>query len=56
MKYKQLIMQEIFVNCQISIIFVADKQQGYSFHHWGNKRIKKANETILKPLEMIEFL
>ena len=44
--------RRFFACCQTSVIFVADKLST----PWGNKRIKKNNETILKPLEMIEFL
>lgn len=56
MGHKRKITEKIFEHSQISIIFVADKQQNYSYHHWGSQRIKKANDKILKPLEMVEFI
>ena len=38
---KERILEIIPSRCQISIIFVPDKQQPYSYHYWGIKRVKK---------------
>ncbi|MBR1712339.1 MAG: CRISPR-associated endonuclease Cas2 [Alloprevotella sp.] len=54
--HKERILEIIPSKCQISIIFVPDKQQSYSYHYWGIKRIKKASDDSLKAKGTIEFI
>ena len=53
--HKRKIQEKIPVKCQISIIFVADKQQTYNYHYWGNQRVRKIDKKLLSPRPLIEF-
>ena len=52
--HKERIKKKLFANSRISIIFVLDKQNDYSYHFYGRKRYKNYPQE-LKSLPFVEF-
>lgn len=55
LSHKEKICEKLFEKYPISIILVADKQNEYSYHYYGRRKCKKAQENSLKMPEMVDF-
>ena len=51
-KHRKRVEKIIYKKSKVSVIFVGDKQNEYSYHHMSRG---KSNEFQLNPLENIEF-
>lgn len=53
--HKKRLQQQIFEKCNLSIIFILDKQNEYSYHYFGRKTRSKNQPKIPQPAPLVEF-
>lgn len=51
---KKKVIENVYFQSKTSIFLIGDKQMEYSYHHYGTRKTKKREESLIRP-NLIEF-